>query len=86
MRGVLVPLKAIVWWQGQAWVYKQATPGRFVRQEIETGTHAEGGLFVSEGISQGTKWLLAAPKCCSRRNWARKGRQAERKTPIDHRG
>jgi len=59
MRGVLVPLKAIVWWQGQAWVYKQATPGRFVRQEIETGTHAEGGFFVSEGISPGDKVVVS---------------------------
>lgn len=59
MRGALVPLKAIVWWQGQAWVYEQPAPGRFVRQQVETDTQVEGGFFVSAGILPGDRVVVS---------------------------
>ena len=59
MHGVLIPQQAVVWWQGQAWVYKQPAPGRFVRQEIETGTQVAGGFFVSGGILPGDRVVVS---------------------------
>jgi hypothetical protein len=51
MRGVLIPQSAIVWWQGNAWVYRQNAPGRFVRRLVPTDTPLSNGFFVSAGFS-----------------------------------
>lgn len=51
MRGLLIPQSAIVWWQGNAWVYQQSAPGRFVRRLAATDTPLANGLFVSTGFS-----------------------------------
>ncbi len=59
MHGVLVPQQAIVWWQGQAWAYKQPAPGRFVRQEVETSTQVADGFFVSGGILPGDRVVVS---------------------------
>jgi hypothetical protein len=53
MRGVLIPQSAIVWWQGNAWIYQQITPGRFVRRLVSTDTPLANGVFVSTGFSPG---------------------------------
>jgi hypothetical protein len=53
MRGVLIPNSAIVWWQGNAWVYVQIAPGRFVRRLVPTGEPLPNGLFVSTSFSPG---------------------------------
>lgn len=53
MCGVMIPESAIVWWQGNAWVYQQATPGRFVRRMVPTNAPLENGIFVSSGFSPG---------------------------------
>ncbi|HEV2305269.1 MAG TPA: hypothetical protein VGR93_07105 [Candidatus Acidoferrales bacterium] len=53
MRGVLIPNSAIVWWQGNAWVYVQTAPEHFVRQLVPTGEPLANGLFVSTSFSPG---------------------------------
>ncbi|MDE3163854.1 MAG: hypothetical protein KGL64_11390 [Acidobacteriota bacterium] len=52
--GVIVPDSAVVWWQGQAWCYVEASAGKFTRVEVPTGNAAPGGWFVSQGIPPGT--------------------------------
>ncbi|HEX3233828.1 MAG TPA: HlyD family efflux transporter periplasmic adaptor subunit [Gemmatimonadales bacterium] len=49
MAGVLVPDRAVVQWDGFAWVYLQRAPGRFERVRLSTERPAPGG------------WLAGAP-------------------------
>ena len=58
MRGVLIPQSAIVWWQGNAWVYQRTVPGRFVRRLVPTDTPLANGLFVSTGFSPGDQIVV----------------------------
>jgi len=58
MRGVVIPESAIVWWQGNAWVYQQTAPGRFVRRLVPTNTPLENGIFVSSGFSPGDQIVV----------------------------
>ena len=58
MRGVVIPESAILWWQGNAWVYQQTAPGRFVRRLVPTNTPLESGIFVSSGFSPGDKIVV----------------------------
>lgn len=58
MRGVLIPQSAIVWWQGNAWVYQQTAPDRFVRRLVPTDTPLANGLFVSSGFSPGDQIVV----------------------------
>ncbi|HEX4002873.1 MAG TPA: hypothetical protein VHX36_09495 [Candidatus Acidoferrales bacterium] len=58
MRGVLIPQSAIVWWQGNAWLYQQIAPGRFVRRLVPTDTPLANGLFVSTGFSPGDQIVV----------------------------
>jgi len=57
-RGVLVPQSAIVWWQGNAWLYQQTAPGRFVRRLVQSEAPLPNGLFVSMGFSPGDKIVV----------------------------
>lgn len=45
-RGSVVPESAIVWWQGQAWVYEQTAPGAFARRAVPVNNPVNGGYFV----------------------------------------
>jgi hypothetical protein len=58
MHGVLVPRRAMVWWQGNAWLYRQTTPGRFARRQVPTDTPLESGVFVSRGFSPGDQIVI----------------------------
>ena len=58
MRGVVIPESAIVWWQGNAWVYQQTAPGRFVRRLVPTNTPIENGIFLSSGFSPGDQIVV----------------------------
>jgi hypothetical protein len=51
MRGVLVPQRAIVRWQGSTWVYEEVSSGHFVRREIPTDTLLAGGVLVSRAFT-----------------------------------
>ncbi len=58
MRGVLIPQSAIVWWRGNAWVYQQTAPGRFVRRLVSAETPLANGLFVASGFSPGDEIVV----------------------------
>ncbi|MGB7025202.1 MAG: hypothetical protein WBD73_15510 [Candidatus Acidiferrales bacterium] len=60
MRGVLIPNSAIVWWQGNAWVYVQTAPGRFVRRLVPTGEPLANGRFVSTSFSPHEEVVIRA--------------------------
>ena len=53
VRGVLVPQRSVVRWQGNAWVYEELSPGHFVRREIPTDTVLANGVLVSGSLSPG---------------------------------
>lgn len=53
--GVVVPSSAVVWWQGNAWVYQETAPGHFSRREVSTGTPADDGFFVTAGLVPGDR-------------------------------
>jgi hypothetical protein len=56
--GVLIPQSAVVWWQGNAWVYQQTAPGRFVRRLVSSDTPLPNGLFASSGFSAGEQIVI----------------------------
>lgn len=58
LRGVLIPQSAIVWWQGQAWIYEQVSPGRFVRKEAPTDTALPGGYFAAGSFTPQTALVV----------------------------
>lgn len=78
--GVLVPQQAIVWWQGEAWVYKQLAPDRFVRHEVDTSAQIEGGFFVSSGISPGDKVVTSGAQVLLSTELGRQGQGGEEDT------
>ena len=53
VRGVLVPQRSVVRWQGNAWVYEELSPGHFVRRETPTDTVLANGVLVSGSLSPG---------------------------------
>ncbi|MBK5198405.1 MAG: multidrug transporter [Methyloceanibacter sp.] len=64
--GVVVPGPAVVWWQGQAWVYVRTSPSTFARRAIATDyALPEGGYLVrtftggTEVVVQGAQMLLS---------------------------
>ncbi len=52
--GVLVPEAAVVWSQGNPWVYVQTSPTVFVRRRIVTTTPAAGGGYLATDLAAGT--------------------------------
>ena len=46
VKGVIVPESAVVWWQGEAWVYQATSPNTFTRRAVPTGNPVNGGYFV----------------------------------------
>jgi hypothetical protein len=59
MHGVLVPQQAVVWLQGNAWLYKQTAPGRFVRRRVPDEVPLANGSFICEGFSPGDRIVTA---------------------------
>jgi hypothetical protein len=51
--GVIVPNNAVVWYGGQAWVYRRDQAERFVRMPVNTENNTENGWFVSSGLKAG---------------------------------
>jgi hypothetical protein len=58
LQGVVVPSSAIVWWQGDAWIYEQTAVGEFTRRPVSTDQPVAGGFFVTKGLSPGEKIVL----------------------------
>ncbi len=59
LQGVVVPFSAVVWWQGEAWIYEQTAAGEFTRRPVPTEHPVAGGFFVTKGFSPGRKIVLA---------------------------
>jgi hypothetical protein len=57
-KGVAIPETAAVWWEGRAWVYRQTSATKFVRQEVPTDSPAMSGWFVASGFSPGDKVVV----------------------------
>lgn len=57
--GVVVPYRAVVWWQGQAWCYIEESPGKFARRAVPDSNPLTDGWFVSKGIDAGTRVVVS---------------------------
>lgn len=49
-RGIVVPFGSVVWTEGNAWCYVEASPGTFVRTAVTTSYPVSKGWFMTEGI------------------------------------
>jgi multidrug efflux system membrane fusion protein len=65
-KGVMIPYAAVVWWQGQAWVYVQVNATQFTREAVSTDTPLRDGYFVTSGfhpnvrlVMRGAQFLLS---------------------------
>jgi hypothetical protein len=56
--GVVVPQSAVVWWQGNAWVYRETGAGEFTRTVVPAGAAAGGGYFVARGLASGDRIVV----------------------------
>jgi len=54
-KGVLIPGKAVLWWQGKAWAYVQTGATTFVRREVSTEMPAGDGYFVTSNFAAGDR-------------------------------
>lgn len=52
-QGALIPASAIVWWQGQPWVYTRHDGEHFIRRELPADQSTDGGWFVPRGFGNG---------------------------------
>jgi hypothetical protein len=55
VKGVLLPRSAIVWWQGQAWVYVQTARAQFSREPVSTSDPVAAGYFETDGLKPGVR-------------------------------
>ncbi len=51
-RGVVVPESAVVWLQGQAWIYHRTDPNTFARREIAPDRPGPDGGYIVTGLPQ----------------------------------
>jgi hypothetical protein len=59
LHGVVIPQRAIVWWQGKAWAYEQVSPTTFVRREVPTDNPVSAGYFVpAASFAPSTKFVI----------------------------
>jgi hypothetical protein len=57
-RGFVIPLSAVLWRQGAAWVYVQRETVHFARRVISTANPVKGGFFVTEGFKAGERIVV----------------------------
>ncbi len=58
VEGVIIPDSAVVWWNGNAWVYVKEGQDKFVRQEISTSDRVRKGWFVSGAMMPGDEIVV----------------------------
>lgn len=46
LNGVIVPASSIVWYQGKAWIYKEKSPNKFIRVEVDVDNPVDDGFFL----------------------------------------
>jgi hypothetical protein len=52
-QGVIVPDNAVIWYGGQAWIYRKEGEDRFIRHAITTDNEIEGGWFNAGSLKPG---------------------------------
>ncbi len=57
-RGYVIPLSAVIWHQGSAWVYIRKGEERFIRREVPVSSPSGKGYFVTEGFSPGDRIVI----------------------------
>ena len=55
LSGVIIPRSAVVWMNGDSWVYLQTASGKFTRVAVSTDRSVAGGFFVSGGFAPGDR-------------------------------
>jgi hypothetical protein len=56
--GVVVPLAAMVWWQGRAWVYVRTGPSTFARRAIETDYPLPEDGYLDRSLTSDTEVVV----------------------------
>lgn len=56
--GFVAPISAVVWWQGDPWVYVEAPSGSFTRKVVQGGHPVAGGFFCTAGFLPGEKIVV----------------------------
>ena len=57
-RGLVIPQEAVVWSEGQSWVYRQTAANQFSRRAVPTDAPVENGFFVVKGFSTGDQVVV----------------------------
>jgi hypothetical protein len=57
--GVRIPASAVVWLNGDPWVYVQTSPEEFTRLAVSTNHPVAGGFFLSQGPPPGDRIVRA---------------------------
>lgn len=58
LRGVFIPDQAMVWNDGQAWVYVQLEDDLYQRKSLLSGLVAAGGVFMTDELSAGETLVI----------------------------
>jgi hypothetical protein len=58
LMGVFVPDNAMIWYDGQPWVYIEKEEGLYQRRSVLQGLAAAGGLFVENGLTNGERLVV----------------------------
>lgn len=56
--GVLIPISALLWWQGNAWIYERSSSNQFTRLRVIGGIPQSQDIFVSSGFSPGEQVVV----------------------------
>ena len=57
--GTLIPARAIVWYGGQPWAYKQIDAAHFGRYPVAQQSPMQGGFFVTQGFKPGERVVVS---------------------------
>jgi multidrug efflux system membrane fusion protein len=58
MEGVVIPDNAVVWWNGDAWIYVKTAEDEFHREMVSLTDRVAGGWFISEGAKPGDEIVI----------------------------
>jgi hypothetical protein len=56
--GVVIPDRAVLWWQGKSWVYLETARGVFVRRETSLTSPLGDGWFIQRGFAPGDRVVV----------------------------
>ena len=58
IKAVFVPSNAMIWYDGQPWVYIVKEEGLYQRRSVQQGLPATGGLLVEQGLIEGEQLVI----------------------------